>query len=83
MKFGTQLQFECPDDCPSGCRFAEDNLPSFNGLCGRCPVFICNSGETEQDKLYLPVLEPDHYRDDWAIEWVKFFESGRYPQLYL
>lgn len=84
MKFGTKLQFECPDQCPKDCEFWEDfRNYGQNAICGRCPVFCCKEGETEEDKQYLPLVPADQFRDDWAKEWDKFFKTGKEPILRL
>ena len=82
MKFGTKLQFECPDKCPDDCELKKE--PFHQGsICTRCPVFCCKMPITEEDKKYLPILNPDEFRDDWAREWANFFQTGEYPHLKL
>jgi len=85
MKVGTKLQFEVPDDCPEDCK--HKGTMGFQGdACSRCPVFNCKGpgpDADEMEKMCLPVLEPNEYRDDWAEEWVEFFKTGKEPDLWL
>jgi len=57
-----------PDKCPKDC-FYSNGLQQFgqNSACIRCPVLNCCGSE--------PLIRPDGYREDWAIEWKKFFDS--------
>lgn len=80
MKIGSELQFEVPDACPGDC----SRSPKMTGhgfyqgcACTRCPVFNCQPPKTEEDAYYMPLVKPEDYRDDWAEEWVKFFNSIR------
>lgn len=71
MKIGNTI---LPDSCPTNCAFKEQ--PLYQGCaCTRCPIFNC----VGKDRL----LEPDCYREDWAKEWEKFFETGEFPILKL
>ena len=82
MRFGENLQFECPDNCPTDCAFANElMLYGQNAICGRCPVLLCKEPETEEDKYYMPMVEAEGYRDDWGAEWDAFFKTGTPPQL--
>jgi hypothetical protein len=82
MKFGTKLQFECPDKCPENCKMKPSAF--YQGcMCTRCPVFNCKEPVTEEDKKYLPLINPNQFRDDWAKEWDEFFKTGKAPKLYL
>ena len=82
MKFGTKLQFECPDKCPKDCKLKPDLF--YQGcMCTRCPILNCKEPITEEDKLYLPLVAANEFRDDWAKEWEKFFKTGEEPKLYL
>jgi len=64
-------KYEVPDECPVDCKYCGDmGKYGQNSICGRCPVFVCPG-----------MVEPEGYRDDWAEEWVKFFETGREPDL--
>jgi len=82
MKFGTELKFECPDECPADCALKKQSFGQ-GDLCCRCPVFLCQEPVTEEDRMYLPVLEPTEFRDDWAAQWETFFKTERKPVLYL
>ena len=78
-------KYEVPDKCPVDCSLKRD-IKEFgqNSLCIRCPVFNCAQPKTEEDKMYLPLIEPEHYREDWALEWKMFFENDiQFPILYL
>jgi hypothetical protein len=78
-------KYEVPDKCPENCKFKNDILNyGQNAICGRCPVFVCEEPRTEEDKMYMPLVPADEYRDDWAEEWEKFFkERIDYPELKL
>ncbi len=80
MKIGSKLQFEILDACPLGCPYNEEVF--YQGcMCTRCPIFNCMPPITEEDKDYLPLIEPKGYRDDWAKEWEDFFKYGTQPKL--
>ena len=82
MKFGTKLQYECPDKCPDNCVMKPEHF--YQGcMCTRCPVFSCKEPVTEEDKKYMPLINANQFRDDWAVEWDKFFKTGEAPKLYL
>mgnify|MGYP006992517988 FL=1 len=68
--------YEVPDTCPPSCRLKQDSFTQ-GGTCHRCPIFNCGGEEAQR------LLEPRHYRPDWAREWVKFFSTGEDPILYL
>ena len=58
--------FDFPDDCPKNCKLIDDFTKYGQGsICLRCPVFNCGGEE--------PLLLPENYRCDWALEWNKFF----------
>ena len=79
-KFGTKLQFDYPEECPENCLMKPEYF--YQGCaCCRCPVFSCKEGETEEDKMYMPLVPANQFRDDWAEEWDKFFKTGGYPEL--
>lgn len=82
IKFGTKLQFEYPDKCPTDCSLKPTAGFSQGDICTRCPVFCCKMPVTEEDKMYLPILHPHEFRDDWAEQWDNFFKTGEYPKLY-
>lgn len=67
---------EFPDNCTS-CKLLIVERATFSqsSICTRCPVFVCRMPVTEEDKMYLPMVQPDDYREDWAIEWKKFFDG--------
>jgi len=66
MKIANNI--EVPDKCPDNCEFV-DEFRNYgqNAICGRCPVFCCVGPD--------PLLPPEEYRMDWAIEWKKFFDG--------
>lgn len=70
MKVGTKLQYEVPDGCSEDCSFVDD-LDKYgqSSICIRCPVLNCVDGPMG------PIIEPEHYRNDWAREWEKFFKG--------
>jgi len=77
-------KYEVPDKCPSDCKFnGSFSLHGQNAICGRCPVFCC--AETDYgDGVCFPLVDPSDYREDWAVEWVKFFNDNDYtPHLFL
>lgn len=71
MKFGTKLQYDCPDKCPKNCKLRSGPIDQ-GSICIRCPVFCCPD-----------LICYDDYRDDWAAEWDKFFKTGEVPVLCL
>ena len=82
-KFGTKLQFKHPIKCPQSCIFKSEAFFDQGCICTRCPVLCCKQPITEEDKIYMPMIEPDNFRDDWAEEWDNFFKIGRRPKLQL
>ncbi len=62
-------EVEIPDECPKDCVYKKD-LVKFgqDAECFRCPIFNCGGK--------LPMLRPDQYRYNWAIEWKKFFDGS-------
>jgi hypothetical protein len=83
MKFGTKLQYECPDgETCSTCILKPEYF--YQGcMCTRCPVFNCKEPVTEEDKYFMPILPANEFRDDWAKEWDNFFKTSEQPKLYL
>jgi hypothetical protein len=79
MKYGSRLQFECPDNCPKNCEFINE-FREFgqSSICVRCPQFNCS-----KDNEGFCLIEPSHYRDDWGEEWDLFFKTGKIPKLKL
>jgi hypothetical protein len=74
IRIGGQIfQKGCPKTCPG-----KKQLPHQGSLCHRCPIFNCAS-----DAYELRLLEPDHYRPDWAIVWKRWFDTGMkgFPEL--
>lgn len=81
----SRLKVEIPDNCPDGCQFR--GQPEQGGACHRCPVFNCRpirltedehkeiGGSDAKGPYTLRMLEPEDYRDDWAVEWGKFFRG--------
>lgn len=78
MKIGP---YEFPDSCPKDCEFLSSRWKGQGGMCHRCPVMNCSSFDYEGEVLCL--VNPEHYRLDWAKEWDKFFRTGESPKLLL
>jgi len=75
---------EFPDNCPENC--PEKKRPFFQGnVCSRCPIFSCKEGPSPYDGTKWRLVEPDEYREDWAIEFKKWFDNDMtgIPKLYL
>ena len=68
-------KYEVPDNCPKNCLFKQE-YGYQGGLCHRCPIFNCR-----KDVDGFCLIEPEDYREDWAKEWSKFFETGEVPEL--
>ena len=82
MKFGTQLQFEYPEECPENCILKPDAF--YQGcMCTRCPILVCKEPVTEEDKHYMPMVPANEFRNDWAEQWDEFFKTGKKPILLL
>jgi hypothetical protein len=60
MKIGSKLQCNCG---------YKDGPFQQGDSCSRCPLFNCS----KEDDFCL--IEPEDYRDDWAEEWVKYFNE--------
>jgi len=74
-------KIEIPDSCPEKCSLRSDYLYQGN-ICSRCPIFNCEAIENHDEIFRL--LEPEDYREDWAIEWKRFFDGEiDYPNLKL
>jgi hypothetical protein len=69
--------FEFPDKCPKDCPGHQES-PHQGGFCFRCPIFNCTGDE-------FRMIEPEHYRPDWAEAWYHWFADGmKYlPNLYI
>lgn len=80
MKFGTKLQFECPDTCPKDCVYKNEHFYQ-GSTCMRCPIFNCRKLIDDYSEFCL--IEPNEYRDDWGEEWQEFFKTGKDSELYL
>lgn len=66
-------KYSVPDSCPPTCIFLEELKHFSQGCtCTRCPVFACKDGI---------MIDPKDFREDWAKEWVEFFEFGTVPEL--
>ena len=77
-------KYTVPDKCPDDCDFIHDfRNYGQSAICFRCPVFVCQEPKTEEDKYYMPMVPANEYREDWASEWEKFFNTGEYPKLML
>lgn len=59
---------EIPDECPKICAYNKD-LVKFgqNAKCFECPIFNCNGKK--------PILQPQRYKYNWAVEWKRFFDG--------
>jgi len=57
-----QIPMECPDGCPF-----TGQLMDQGGYCYRCPVILCKNPD--------PCVPFDEYRNDWLVEWDKFFKG--------
>lgn len=76
MKIGNKLQFEVPDRCPKDCIYENDFRDyGQSAMCGRCPVFVCEKSAGPEGEPFS-LVEPGHYRNDWAAEWERFFKEG-------
>jgi len=64
-------KIEIPDNCPDNCVFKEDLIQFDQScMCTRCPIFNCM-----KDSSGFCMIEPENYREDWALEWKKFFKG--------
>ncbi|MBI9069158.1 MAG: hypothetical protein JEZ09_17815 [Salinivirgaceae bacterium] len=41
--------------------------------CSRCPIFNCGGD--------CPMIDINSYQEDWAVEWVEYFKTGKIPEL--
>jgi hypothetical protein len=83
---GQEFSTSCPDNCPG-----KDELVGQGGLCHRCPIFNCEPvevqpyemGPEQKEACCFRLLEPDDYREDWALVWKQWFDGGMvgYPHL--
>lgn len=65
---GQEFKSDCPIDCP------EIEKPFYQGnMCCRCPIFNCTPLADDPDFV---LMEPDEYREDWAVEWKRWFDCG-------
>lgn len=71
-------KIEIPDECPSEC--SARGMEFYQGnLCSRCPVFCC-----VPDNNGFSLIDPSDYREEWAKEFVKFFNKEvEWPELKL
>lgn len=78
MKIGSHLQFEVPDRCPKGCIYFDDfKVYGQSAMCGRCPVFSCQIvGKFPDGEPDYSMMPPQHFRNDWAEKWERFFKEG-------
>lgn len=77
-------KYEVPDDCPKECLFYNDLEEYGQGsICIRCVVLNCKKIPGPDGEPFS-LIEPEHYREDWAKEWVRFFKGETdYPELKL
>ena len=78
--------YEVPNKCPNDCKFLGEN--TYQGsICTRCPIFCCKDpiidkiGTKEYERYGGPMIRPEDYRSDWALEWELFFKDGTIPIL--
>lgn len=77
-------KFEVPDECPDGCVYRDSFYQmGQSAICGRCPVFCCKESEGPDGETDFALVHRDDYRPDWAEAWVKFFDTGEGPELFL
>lgn len=63
---GVDFDEGCPDDCPGKEEFKTHMQ---GGMCHRCPIFNCTGD--------FRLMEPEEYREDWAVEWRRWFDGGK------
>jgi len=73
--------YNLPDSCPDNCIY-KDHIYKYgqSAICRYCPVFCCMEVLDENNQPFR-LLEPDQYRIDWLMEWIKLFENGTEPEL--
>lgn len=60
-----------PDECPKDCPYYNDISNYGQGaICRSCPLFVCTG---ERDYV---LVSAEEFRDDWAVEWKEFFDTG-------
>jgi ribonuclease HI len=62
----TDRNVQIPMECPTDCKFS-GQLMDQGGYCYSCPVILCKDPD--------PLVSFGEYRDDWLIEWDKFFKG--------
>ncbi len=61
-----------PNHCPENCPFLNEiSVRGQNTFCGYCPVFVCH-----KDEYRGCFVEPEKYREDWALAWSNWFADG-------
>ena len=75
-------KYEVPDKCIDDCKLKPKFLDQ-SAICSRCPLFICIQLDSDPEGIYTPCVNPENFREDWAIEWQEFFKTGKVPQLFL
>jgi hypothetical protein len=81
--FVSQAKIEIPDVCPPNCELKGIDA-NINGWCDYCPIFNCMSTPVPAEfgvGSTFKLIEPEDYREDWAEEWKKFFDTGETPVL--
>lgn len=81
-------KYVLPDQCPKDCKYIDElEFFSQSSICTRCPILVCGASKMAVDKegrgpvpeeqadhyIDFRMTEPEDYREDWAIEWLKFF----------
>lgn len=79
-RFGSKFQYEYPEKCPKDCSEKPDYF--YQGCaCSRCPVMCCSMPKNKEDEDYMPMIDPEGFRDDWAKIWDTFFKTGQRVEL--
>jgi len=82
MKIGTENKFTIPNECPIDCIFKDDiKNHGQNSICYHCPVMCCKMPLNDEEAKYMPIVHANEYRNDWAEQWERFFNTGEYPLL--
>jgi len=75
MMLISKKEIEFPDKClddkcpvPKGVRFGDIGQGS---ICIRCPILCC----APFGGLQVRMIEPEGYREDWALLWKDLFDS--------
>ena len=64
-------KYPVPGKCPDNCPFLKEiSVRGQSTICGYCPVFVCH-----KDDRHGCFVEPENYREDWALEWSNWFNG--------